>query len=149
MYYPTDSKEKYPDPVTAGFKIRDSNLSNTQKRWLEVASKFAANSTCRSKHAAIVVKNGRPLAIALNKSRLCNSYVNWTEDTPCPSWHAEEAVLRKCRGMDLTGAVIYIARVNKSGGQMSSAPCFRCQRAIANAGIKKICYTVNNSMEIE
>lgn len=88
------------------------------------------------------------ISTGVNKSRLRNSYVYWWDEEKPPSEHAEVAALRKCSDIDLSNATIYVSRVNRRGKEMMSRPCTDCQKAIADAGIKKIVYTTNNQMEM-
>lgn len=108
-----------------------------------MTSKAAVNSVCRSRHAAAIWKSGSLLSIGINKSRLMNAYVNWTEDCPVPSTHAEESAIRQCEnmGIDLRGTTIYVSRVNKKGQELMSAPCVKCRKLIVEAGIKNVVYT--------
>ena len=117
-------------------------LSKSQRRKLDITAKAAINSTCRFKHAASIWKANCILSIGINSSRLMNSYVNWTEDCPVPSEHAEASAIRQCGSVDLTGAVLYVARVNKAGEEMNSRPCNKCHALIVKAGIRKVVYTV-------
>lgn len=118
------------------------SLSKSQRRKLDITAKAAMNSSCRSKHAASIWKANCILSLGINTSRLNNSYVNWTEDCPVPSEHSEIAAIRMCGNVDLTGAVLYVARVNKAGKEMMSRPCANCHKAIVKAGIRKVVYTV-------
>ena len=123
-------------------------MSNTQKKWLEVAKSAAVNSTCRSKHGAVIVSGGRILSVGINRSRLANSYANWWEDGPAPSTHAEVSAIKQCKGVDLSNATIYIARVNRRGDEMMSRPCPRCLEACRAVGIRKLVYTISSEAEL-
>lgn len=59
------------------------------------------------------------------------------------SEHAEMAALR--RATRTRGAVAYIARVNHAGEERMSRPCPKCMALLKQAGIKKICYTIDSS----
>ena len=97
----------------------------------------------------MVVSGGRILGAGSNRSRLNNSYVNWwSEDDIPPTTHAEVAALNRCRGQDLSNAVLYVSRVNRLGEELMSRPCPKCQVVIASLGISKIVYTINNQMEL-
>lgn len=117
-------------------------LSKRDRARLDITSKTAMNSICRSKHGAAIYKSGRLLSIGINTSKLNNDYVNWTENCPVPSEHAEMSAIRQAKG-DLTGAVMYVSRVNRQGNEMMSRPCNNCHKAIVAAGIKMVVYTVS------
>ncbi|AWN04522.1 CMP deaminase [Rhodococcus phage Grayson] len=109
---------------------------------MDITSKVAMNSTCRSKHGAAIWKAGSLLSIGINKSRLMNEYKTWWEDGPVPSEHAEMSAIRQCGDADLNGAVLYVSRVNNTGEEMFSRPCSNCSDAISSRGIKTVIYTV-------
>lgn len=109
------------------------------------------NSSCRSMHGAAIFKGGAILSVGYNKSRLQNSYANWWEEGPVPSEHAESSAIRQCKnqGIDMTGAILYVSRINKAGKEMFSMPCPKCRAEIKQAGIKRVCYTIDSSYEVE
>jgi deoxycytidylate deaminase len=47
------------------------------------------------------------------------------------------------RVADPRGATIYVARVNRTGEPRMSKPCSACARALKDAGVSKIIYTIN------
>lgn len=54
--------------------------------------------------------------------------------------HAEIDALS--RVTDPRGAVVYVARVGKNGDEKFSRPCKNCSKALAEAGVKAVIYTV-------
>lgn len=62
--------------------------------------------------------------------------------------HAEVAALMASRKVDLNGATIYVARVNKKNEPVMSKPCQRCQDKLAARGVKKVFYTVDSSLTL-
>jgi deoxycytidylate deaminase len=63
-----------------------------------------------------------------------------TEYDPNISVHAEVDALSRCN--DPRGATIYVARVNKRGEERMSRPCISCEKALLEAGVKKVIYTL-------
>lgn len=63
------------------------------------------------------------------------------------SEHAEMAALRRCKRTK--GATIYVARINSRGQQRMSKPCPKCMRLIKQAGIKRVVYTIESSIDIK
>lgn len=55
--------------------------------------------------------------------------------------HAEIDAIKKAK--DVSGATIYVARVNRKGAARDSRPCSRCYEVIKSNGIKKIVYTTS------
>lgn len=123
-----------------------ASLSAKQQRMLARASSIAEASTCNQRHGAIVVKGGRVLSVGINRDK------NHPENVPHPKTqaavHAEVAAVKACGDVDLHGATIYVARVNRAGDQMMSKPCERCQAFLRERGIKKIFYTIDSSMDL-
>lgn len=65
------------------------------------------------------------------------------------SIHAEIAALREARKIDLEGATIYISRsALRDGAPLMSKPCANCQKYLKEAGVKKVYYTIDSSMEL-
>lgn len=113
---------------------------------LNKAIKVSELSSCNQKHGAVIVKNGKTVAVGVNVDVNFNRIV--TDPKTQASIHAEVAALNSAKKMDLTGATIYVARTNRTGKPLMSKPCPRCQEAIKEAGIKKVYYTIDNYMEL-
>ena len=62
--------------------------------------------------------------------------------------HAEIAALRSCGNTPVKGGTIYVARVGGTGEARMSKPCKNCQKALRRAGIRKVVYTLSNSLEL-
>lgn len=116
----------------------NSDLTNTDTKWLRRATRLARMGTCRTRHGAVIVKGGRLLSVGINVNR------NSPQDKAVPpteiAVHAEEAALRALGG-EARGAKIYVARVLRNDQPALSRPCDRCYEAIVAAGIKEIIYT--------
>lgn len=113
---------------------------------LKRAEKLAELSTCYRKHGAVIVKGGRVLSVGINSLR--DIEPRYKSGVKAPGIHAEVAAIRGVgRDVDLSGATIYVARVNGKGPQMSK-PCPDCQIALKNAGIRKVFYTVDNTIDL-
>jgi deoxycytidylate deaminase len=55
----------------------------------------------------------------------------------------------KSKGVDLTGASVYVFRRGMDGGVKMCRPCRICMRALADAGVKEIIYTTDVGMARE
>lgn len=95
------------------------------------------------RHGAVVVLGGAVQGMGVNK-KTNDPYFH--KDLHWLSEHAEMAALRRCKRTQ--GATIYISRINNNGEEMMSRPCPKCMKLIRKAGIKKIVYTINSSMEL-
>lgn len=109
---------------------------------------MARTSKCnpRTRHGAIIVKGGRILANAVNRNR--NDTVYASVPGNAYAYHAEIRALKMCGNTNLKGATIYVARVGKKGFPMMSKPCPACQKALKEAGIVKVVYTIESQMSL-
>lgn len=118
-------------------------LSRSQRSFLNLAMRAAESSDCQQRHGAIVVRGGSVLAIGVNKWRNDVTMAGILHDegrSSDVSIHAEIDALS--RVSNPRGATIYIARVNRRGKARLSKPCDNCAKALKNAGISKIVYTL-------
>jgi deoxycytidylate deaminase len=115
-------------------------MSNKDKAYLSVARYFATKSRARNTHGAVVVKGGRVLGTGWNKDRNHPMIVSPDRVKEDCSYHAEEVAIRDS-GDNLKGAIIYVARVSKSGSDRDSHPCPKCLSLINEVGIKRVIYT--------
>lgn len=107
---------------------------------MTLAIKEAEKSEMMQRHGCVIVRGSSVLGKSSNKRR-GHDFYGWLPADAC-SFHAEVAAIRMTK-RDLSNATIYIARINGSGQPRLSAPCSNCQKAIENAGIKKVVYTVD------
>lgn len=106
---------------------------------------IAQNSTCKQQHGAIIYRSGAVLSVGINRNKNNPTFVG--EATKNWSVHAEVAAIKACGNANLKNATLYVARINKSGSPMMSKPCVKCQKAIEDAGIKKVIYTIDGTIE--
>lgn len=114
-------------------------MSNRDRVHLARALRIASTSTERIKHGAVVVKSGRVISVGVNTFRNHPNTVSDPEHES--SYHAE---INAIRGLDVEGATIYVARVNRMGHSRMSKPCNACRGALAYAGIKRVVWTEDN-----
>lgn len=141
MYYPKGVsprgfKDRYN--YTTDLQERVDNLSKRDQRWLAVASRIAMESRERTKHGCIIVQSGAVQGRGVNTYRNQPGII---EEIDALSVHAEINALK--RAGNVQGAVAYISRVNNNGEPRQSRPCPACLQALKDAGIKRICYTIN------
>lgn len=118
-------------------------LSRSKKSFLNLAMKTAQVSECVQRHGAVVVKSGSVLSVGINKWRNDASLADEmfaSGHSRDISVHAEIDALSRVRNP--SGAVLYVARVNRAGEPLISKPCKPCDEAIKAAGISKVIYTV-------
>ena len=109
------------------------------------AMKLAATSSSRKRLGAILVSGGRVVGRGTNRVPNDTALIGW--DATTNSTHAEIAALRDY-GSSMKNGTIYVARLGKSGIPRMSKPCKKCQKALRDAGVKKVVYTVDNEMEL-
>lgn len=127
--------------MTRVVEILGDSLSRKQKSMLALATKMAATSDLAQKHGAVIVKNGRVLALGINKQK--NADINTPYAVNVPEYftvHAEADAINRCANTE--GATIYIARINKNGEERFSRPCDNCAETIRKAGIRTVIYTL-------
>ena len=124
--------------------LEKPRLSNRQQSFLNLAMKVAEPSECNHRHGAVIVRGGSVLSVGMNKWRNEVALINQLHAegrSTNISVHAEVDALS--RVADPRGATIYVARVNRNGAPRLSKPCSSCARALKDAGISKIIYTIN------
>ena len=119
-------------------------LSRKEEAFLSVARYFAGRSKSRKTHGAILVKSGRVVGTGYNKDRNSPFIVSPEHIKPHCSRHAEVEAIRDA-GSNATGAVLYVARVNKQGQDRNSKPCILCEVVIKENNIKRVIYTKDES----
>ena len=104
---------------------------------ITVALKEAHKSSCRTRHGAIVAKNGRVLGRGHNSYR---SHGGQWGGGPLKTLHAEAAAMRDAthRGIDVRGCTLYVTRGDTN---RISKPCPSCQALLERYGISKVVYT--------
>lgn len=94
----------------------------------------------KQRHGAVLVRSGRVISVGWNVLKNDPNNISEQHMDYC-SVHAEAMAI--ARASRPAGATIYIAR-NKSGQERFSKPCSGCERAILEAGISRVVYTVDN-----
>lgn len=118
-----------------------SELSRSQRKFLDLAMRVAESSEGVHKHGAVVVRGGSVLSVGVNKWR--NRDLPATPPdvyNPDITVHAEIDALSRIT--DPRGVIVYVARVNRSGEEKYSRPCQRCEKELINLGVKRVVYTV-------
>jgi deoxycytidylate deaminase len=104
-----------------------------------LAKNVSMYSDYKQKLGCVIAKH-KPIGIGFNlkKTRPTNSKLNF-----CRSSHAEIRCLINCGKTNLKGSVAYIYRQTKNGKPAMARPCEDCLKALKDAGVKKIYYTIN------
>lgn len=113
-------------------------------RYLNKALELAKRSTERHRHGAVLVKNGNVLSWGYNKMKSHPLVFGDNAEDLIKNHsgvHAEVDAIRKVANPE--NAVLYVARLRRTGEPGLSKPCDRCEKAIADAGIKKVIFTID------
>lgn len=114
-------------------------------RYLQLAIKIAeANDYYqRYRHGAVIVRGGSVQSVGFSKLHTAPHLVDCESQNLRSriSTHAEAEALKRCSVTK--GATMYVARVGRNDKVALSKPCKNCQRLLADAGIKKIVWTVS------
>lgn len=94
------------------------------ERYLIMALGVASTSTCRHKHGAVIVRHGKVLGTATNRTKNDPRYIDWRHS----SIHAEIAAMKKAGWPKR--ATVYVARINNLGEPRLSKPCDNCQEVL-------------------
>jgi len=101
---------------------------------------------------AVIVRGGSVISVGYNKLNT-NAFVEHCADLVrgpkrgfCLSTHAEQDAILKVRNkVDLRGCKIFVARRKRiDSGPGMARPCPICEGTLANYGIRKAFYTIND-----
>jgi deoxycytidylate deaminase len=97
------------------------------------------------RHAAVIVKAGRVLAIGRNRNKTHPDSVLYADgERILKTIHAElDAISRVKNKEQLKGATIYVARLGRNGHPGMSCPCKMCQQLINKYGLKRAVFTTD------
>jgi deoxycytidylate deaminase len=131
-------------------------VTDRVRRWLGLALSVSSESTYdRVKIGAVIAKGNRLCSAGAN---LCTSHpMQYRYNTqtnrlaPAHALHAEmNAILQASKSStDLTGAVIYVSRLDRRGLPAMCRPCKACRKAILDAGIVEMYYTTRSGVSRE
>lgn len=114
-----------------------SRITAADIRWMRLAIIQAEQALHPQwRVGAVLVRGGAVLCTGNNRYRNEPSQV----DAPFVSYHAEEVVLRRAKG-NTAGAVLYVARVTRSGMLGLAKPCASCADKLLDAGIHSVVWT--------
>ncbi len=104
-----------------------------------IALNLALNSTCRTRHASIIVAGNRILSQGINLYRTHPIYKHYQPHVE--TIHAEAKALISAK-IDISGLTLYSVR-NYNGVHANSKPCKSCMGLIIEAGISNVVFFEN------
>jgi deoxycytidylate deaminase len=125
-------------------------ITARDKRFLYKAEQMSQQADHYRFHIGCVIAKGRKQVASgcntLSKTHPLQSYYATLVGKPDAIYlHAEMAAIveAKSKGVDLTGASVYVFRRGLDGDVKMCRPCRICMRALADAGVKEIIYTTD------
>lgn len=114
-------------------------------RFFELAKRISFKSPSKFKLGCIIVNKNRVISIGYNQMHKTHpkfkTYGNFI--------HAELHSLIGLPYEETQGAVCYVYREDANGKLANSRPCPVCYSALAQSGIKEICYSTRQGFQKE
>ena len=113
----------------------------------KLALRMAEKSVSRFRLGAVLARKNRVISVGYNdmtKSHPLQQRFSLDKSFVL-GLHAE---IHSCIGvsaLDLDGADIYVARILRSGKIALAKPCLVCEKFIADVGIRKVYYSINDT----
>lgn len=134
-----------------------SEISDSDRRWFELAMKTAELSLCQFKHGAVITFKRKPISVGCNIPKMSNSIRRLIRGAPynqtaenrrnrSDQIHAEVVSILKAR-CNLDGATLYSARYRPRGFFGDSCPCDSCSQIISLSGIRCVVYSENGELK--
>jgi deoxycytidylate deaminase len=131
-------------------------MNKATRRFLGAAlSESAASTYGRVKIGSVIVVNGREVARGANLSTSHPLQKQWNDWSgrlaPVHALHSEMHALVRARrkGVGLSGAIIYIGRMDRNGKLADCRPCIACHAALRAYGIQEMIYTTPEGVKRE
>ena len=119
--------------------VNVSELRQRDYRWLQRSVGIALTSSHHAqKLGALALRGGNPVGYAVNRFR---NHPRVVDDWGDCSVHAEQSLIETC---DVSGAIVYVARVTNGGRVAIAKPCQRCLRQLSMAGVRRVVWTESN-----
>jgi len=121
-------------------------ITARHKKYLTLAAKIAnQNDTCvQHRHGAVLVKGGSVLSYSTNQNALKSWVARFRHrDKGHATKHAEVGCIHNIDRSKTSGSTLYVTRISNKGNFLLSKPCPMCKRALKNAGIKRVYYTID------
>lgn len=115
--------------------MTEFSIGYQRMQYLQIAMEQAKKSIVRFKHGAVIVKKGKIVSLGHNK--YCFSC--YAIHKICI--HAEINAIANCPTKYLSGATLYVIRLNESGELKYSKPCQRCKDYIIRSKISYVYYS--------
>ena len=134
-----DRGAAYQTPAADCLVPLDS-LSSRDYRWLQRSVGIALTSSHHAqKLGALAIRGGSPVGYAVNRFR---NHPRVVDDWGDCSVHAEQSLIETC---EVSGVIVYVARVTNGGRVAIAKPCQRCLRVLTKAGVRRVVWTESNN----
>ena len=133
-----------------------SEISDSDRRWFELAMKTAELSLCQFKHGAVITYKRKPISVGCNIPKMSGSIRRLIRGAPynqtaenrrkrSDQIHAEVQDILKA-GTNLKGSTLYSARYRPKVLRGDSCPCESCTQIISLSGISTVVYQDNGNL---
>lgn len=116
-----------------------------EKKFFRLAERISKKSDHRHQLGAVLVSGNKILGFGFNRNKTSIR----RSAHPFNSIHAESDCLANALPQEIIGATMYVYHSLKNGSLANSKPCKFCHEALRQAGVKRICYTVENGYNEE
>ena len=125
-----------------GFPIE---VSKRQLRYIELAKNMAKQSEYgKLKHGAVLVKGGSVLSASFNKDKYSSFGARFRDpNNGHATHHAELGCVLAVDKSKISGATMYVVRINNHGEFRLSKPCPMCHQILKHCGVKRVIYSTS------
>lgn len=113
-------------------------------KYAQLAEKMAYKSSYRTRVGCVIVSKNTIISLGFNDG------IKTHPKSPHPfySLHAEVDAVVSAR-TDISGSIVYVARILKNGKLAMSKPCEHCEALLRRSGVKAAWYSTNDGWELE
>jgi deoxycytidylate deaminase len=129
--------------------IAKTDVSKKNRRYLQLAKKMAECSTYGNfRHGAVLCRGSAIVGYGINSEKYSSIGAKYRPDHKGVStYHAEIAAIMNLPRDVIKGSTIYVARVSKGSKEdRMSKPCIMCHAVLKAQGVKKVYYTIDDSV---
>ena len=114
-------------------------MNNFKYKYAQLAEKMAYKSSYRARVGCAIVNKNTIVSLGFNDG----SKTHPKSPHPFHSLHAEVDAVVSAR-TDMSGSIIYVARILKNGKLAMSKPCQYCEALLKRSGIKAAWYSTSD-----
>jgi len=121
------------------------DLSNKEKKYIELAKRVSHQSDYTQRHGAVLVKGSNVVNVSCNKNKFSSFALKFRRyNKDYATVHAELGSVLNVERSNTEGATVYVVRTNNQDELRLSKPCDMCEEAMRWVGIKKVIYSTSD-----